>query len=81
MPPRDAAAQLQTHDDFRLLHHALAVFLAIRGMAAAIAHDVHIVQMHLNTLGLQTVNARVTDRGKYPSKIRIGSEKRGLDQR
>ena len=50
-------------------------------MTAAIAHDVDIVQTHLNMVGLEIVNARIADRGKYPPEVRVGSEKRGLDQR
>ncbi len=39
-----AAVQVDAHGDLALLHHALPVFLAVVGVAAAPGGDVHIVQ-------------------------------------
>src|SRR5207248_11753827 len=42
--PRAAAAEIDAYGDFVLLHHALAVLLAIRRAAGAAINDVDVIQ-------------------------------------
>src|SRR3990167_9917676 len=56
-----ASAQPHPHGDFALLHHTLAVFFAVAGIASPTRCHMHIVQMQLDTRLVQIVNAGIAD--------------------
>ena len=64
-----------------MLHHALAVFLAVAGSAPAVLGDQHLIQIQLERGDIQIVHARIADRGEDAAQVGIGREERGLDQR
>lgn len=74
-----SAAELQPDDDFRLLHDALAVFLTIVRMAAAVPDHPDIVQVQLHALRVE-LDTRIARRGEYPAEVGIGCEERRLDE-
>ena len=49
---------MHAYGDFGLLHHALAVFFAVAGVAAALGDDVDIIQIQLDFGLVQIGNTR-----------------------
>ena len=76
-----AAAQVDAHGDLALLHHALAVFFAVRRVAAAVDGHVHVVQVQVDPGLIQVFNARITHGRQNAPQVRIAGEERGLDER
>ena len=76
-----ATAQIHAHGDFLLLHHALAVGLLVRRVAAAIDHHVHIVQVQIDLGLVQIVDTGVTHGRQDATQVRVGRKERGLHQR
>jgi hypothetical protein len=74
-----AARQLHAHRDFALLHHALAVFFLVVGIAAAVLGHPHVVQVQLGHV--EIVHAGIADRGQDAAQVRVGGEEGGLHQR
>src|SRR3989344_2933948 len=75
-----AAAQVHADGDFRLFHDALTVFLAVGGVAAAPRDHVHVVEVHLDEVLVEVVDAGVAHGGQDAAEGGVGGEERGLDQ-
>ena len=73
--------QVDAHRDFALLHHALPVLLAVVRVAAAFARHVHVVQVQVDQVLLEVVDAGIADRRQDAAEVRIAREKSRLDQR
>ena len=75
------AVQVDADRDLALLHHALAVFLAIGRAAAAAFDDMDVVEEEIDPGLVEVVDAGVADRRQDPAEVRIAGEERRLDQR
>ena len=64
-----------------MLHHALAVLLLIIRIAAAIFGDPDIVQIQVQMIDIEIVDAGITDCGQNPPQVRVGRKKGGFHQR
>ena len=73
--------QADAHDDLALLHHPLAVFLAVRRPPAAALDDVHVVEEEIDLGLVEIVDAGVADGGEDAAEVRVAGEERGLDER
>ena len=63
-----ASAQQHAHGDLALAHHALAVFFAVAGVAAALGDDVDIIRKNcerLRTLVDQILNLKSAEEGEH----------------
>ena len=76
-----ATSQCDTHQNLIFLHHALAVFFQIVRISAAIFGNPDIIQIQIQLFNVQVINTGISDSGKNPAQIRVGSEKRRFDQR
>ena len=76
-----AAAEIDAHGDLVLLHHALAVLLAVTRRASAVVDHQHVVEpeRHARRIGIR--RRRVADRADDAAEIGIRREERGLHQR
>ena len=64
-----APAQQHTHGDFALLHHTLAVFLAVGGVAPALHGHMHVVQVEVDPCLVQVSDTRIAHRRQDAAQI------------
>jgi hypothetical protein len=72
---------VQAHGDLALLHHALAVFLAVGGVAATLRGHVHVVQVQVDQALVQVVDAGIAHGGQDAAQVGVAGEEGRLDQR
>src|ERR1700750_3303469 len=76
-----AAGEVDAHGDLALLHHPLAVLLAVARPPAAALDDVDVVEEEVDARLLEIDDAGVADGGEDAAKVRVAREERRLDQR
>jgi hypothetical protein len=73
--------QIHPHGDLALFHHALAIGLQVRRVAAALVGDVHVVQVQVDQALVQVGDAGVAHGGQDAAQVGVAGKECRLHQR
>ena len=75
-----ATPQLNTHGNFSVVHHGLALLFPVVRMATAILGHIHIAQIKLNFGLIQIINACIPYRLQNATKVGVRCKECGFHQ-